>query len=70
MLCRVQIKRQNHDCDVICRISYKILVSVEVSYLRASFLVENQYDVFVEVMQESTVCFHLFRFYINFLQQS
>ena len=26
---------------------------------------ENQYDDFVKVIQDSTVCFHLFRFNIN-----
>ena len=46
-----------------------ILVSVEILCIRASIRQENQYDDFVSVMQDSTACFHLFRFYINFIQQ-
>ena len=35
----------------------------------ASIRAENQYNDFVKAMQDSTTCFHLFRFYIQFMQQ-
>ena len=47
--------------------SYYIFVSVEISCIMASIRVENQYDDFVKVMQDSTACFHLLRFYIFIL---
>ena len=37
--------------------------SVESSCIRASIRVEILYDDFVKVMQDRTVCFHLFSFY-------
>ena len=49
--------------------SYYILSSGEISCIRASIRVENQYDDFVNVMQDSIARFHLFRFYIHFIRQ-
>ena len=48
---------------------FYILVSVEISWLRASIMEENKYDDFVKVMQDSTVCFHLFRLHNHFIRQ-
>ena len=64
----VLTEHQTSNCDVKCR-TYYILISVEVSCIQASIRVENQYDDLVKVMQDSTGCFHLFRFYIHFIRQ-
>ena len=46
-----------------------ILVSMDVSCIRASFRLENQCDVFIKVLQDGISCFHLFRSYILFMRQ-
>ena len=42
---------------------------MDVACIGASIRMENQYDVFVKVMQDGISCFHLFRSYILFMQQ-
>ena len=49
--------------------SFYILVSKVVSCIRASFRLENQYNVFVKVTQDGISCFHLLRSYILFMRQ-
>ena len=45
----------------------QMLYYILVSSVEISIRVENQYDDFVKVMQNSMACFHLFRFYIHFI---
>ena len=64
------VRRQRRDEVRISRdLPSDILVSVESLCIRASIQVENQYDGFSKVMQDSRVCFHLFRFDIHFIRQ-
>ena len=54
---------------LLLQVSYYILVSMEIPSIRTTIRVENQYDYFVKIMQERTVCFNLFRFYIHFIRR-
>ena len=58
-------ERQTSDCDFLCRIT----LSLDVSCIRASIRLKNQYDVFVKVMQYVKACFQPFRSYILFKRQ-
>ena len=66
MVCAVLTERQTSDCDIKCCITFSFQRKFYV--LRASIRVENQYDDFVKVKQDSTSCFDLFRVYINFIR--
>ena len=53
MVRAVLIERQTSDCEV--KMSYNILVSVEISCIKASIRMENKYNDFIKVMQDSMV---------------
>ena len=60
----VLTERLTSDYDVKCPITFSFQWKFHVH--RTQFRVENQNDDFVKVMQDSTECFHLLRFYIPF----
>ena len=59
MVRAVRTERQTSDCDVKCRITFSFQWKIHV-YRPHLIRGENQYDDFVKVMQDRTVCFHLF----------
>ena len=52
----VLIERQTSDCNVKCRITFSFEQWTFHVY-GPRYRVENQYDDFVKVMQDTTVCF-------------